>query len=277
MNLCISINSLCPVWVVPSCCAQMQSSPSTRREWFLMESTETQPSSEVKNVISESSFFSDLYLRLPEHQVPFQISIHVFISLRQKKYSVYSHISPILTFDKFKPGMFGGFGKIKNLIYFLSIDQSIHQLIVFGCIEHVSVGWVAAVVDDATDCCVLCRYHRRGDRSRMSEPRTGPRWEDRWGWFRWSVHVHVIDLEDSTTSHWGDDEGLDGGRGGGARSTTAAKTNELPHSCRDYHIIVPLPPIDLYLLHLNKTPTRSHALNRLFLERKTQFWLLICS
>lgn len=108
-------------------------------------------------------FFSDLYLRLPEHQVPFQISIHVFISLRQKKYSVYSHISPILTFDKFKPGMFGGFGKIKNLIYFLSIDQSIHQLIVFGCIEHVSVGWVAAVVDDATDCCVLCRYHRRGD------------------------------------------------------------------------------------------------------------------
>jgi len=163
MNLCISINSLCPVWVVPSCCAQMQSSPSTRREWFLMESTETQPSSEVKNVISESSFFSDLYLRLPEHQVPFQISIHVFISLRQKKYSVYSHISPILTFDKFKPGMFGGFGKIKNLIYFLSIDQSIHQLIVFGCIEHVSVGWVAAVVDDATDCCVLCRYHRRGD------------------------------------------------------------------------------------------------------------------
>lgn len=52
----------------------------------------------------------------------------------------------------------------------------------------------------------LCR---KEPRSRMSEPRTGSQWEDRWGWFKWSVHVHVIDLEDSTTSHWGDDEGLE--------------------------------------------------------------------
>lgn len=32
--------------------------------------------------------------------------------------------------------------------------------------------------------------------------------DDRWGCFKWSVHVRVIDLEDSTTSHWGDEEGL---------------------------------------------------------------------
>lgn len=39
------------VWILNflfSCCTQMQSFPSMRREWFLMESTETRPSLEVK-------------------------------------------------------------------------------------------------------------------------------------------------------------------------------------------------------------------------------------
>lgn len=40
------------------------------------------------------------------------------------------------------------------------------------------------------------------------QPGTDPQQDDRWGCFKWSVHVHVIDLEDSTTSHWGDEEGL---------------------------------------------------------------------
>lgn len=107
--------------------------------------------------------------------------------------------------------------------------------------------------------------------SRMRKPGPGPRLEDRWGWFKWSVHVRVIDLEDSTTSHWGDDEGL----GWEARSTTTAKTNELPDSSQDYHIIVLLPCIDLYPLHFNKALTRYaarlHVLNVLFLELKNSF------
>lgn len=35
------------------------------------------------------------------------------------------------------------------------------------------------------------------------------------GFFKWSVRVHVIDLEDSSAAHRGDDEGLDGGLGEG--------------------------------------------------------------
>lgn len=57
-----------------------------------------------------------------------------------------------------------------------------------------------------------------------------------------------------------------------AQSTTAAKTNEFPDSSRDYHIIVPLPRIDLHLLHFNKEPTWgatwSYILSGLFLELK---------
>lgn len=60
-----------------------------------------------------------------------------------------------------------------------------------------------------------------------------------------------------------------------AQSTTTAKTNELAHSCRDYHIIVPLPAIDLYPLRLNKALTqdtmRLHMLNGLFFELKNSF------
>lgn len=55
-----------------------------------------------------------------------------------------------------------------------------------------------------------------------------------------------------------------------AQSTTAAKTNELPDSSRDYHIIAPLPCIDLYALHFNKALTQdatwSHMLNGLFFQ-----------
>lgn len=54
-----------------------------------------------------------------------------------------------------------------------------------------------------------------GPRFWIGKPGTSPRWEDRWGWFKWSVHVHVIDSEDSTTSRRGDDEGLDSGPGEG--------------------------------------------------------------
>lgn len=67
-------------------------------------------------------------------------------------------------------------------------------------------------------------------------------------------------------------------------SSSTAKTNELPHSCLDYHIIVPLPHIDLYpyiwtrLWH--DSVTHSHVLNELFWDLQNNFecsfgWTLI--
>lgn len=58
-------------------------------------------------------------------------------------------------------------------------------------------------------------------------------------------------------------------------SSSTAKTNELPHSCLDYHIIAPLPHIDLYpyiwtrLWH--DSVAHLHVLNELFWNLQNNF------
>lgn len=67
-------------------------------------------------------------------------------------------------------------------------------------------------------------------------------------------------------------------------SSSTAKTNELPHGWRDYHIIVPLPHIDLdpyiWTRLWHHSVTHSHVLNELFWNLQNNFecsfgWTLI--
>lgn len=112
----------------------------------------------------------------------------------------------------------------------------------------------------------------------MSILGTSPQWEDRWGWFKWSVHVHDIDLEDSTAPHWGDDEGLGGGQEEGPvqhrckNKWAPTQLSGLSHYCASptYWFFYPATS------EQDCGTTWSHMLNELFLEgKKKLFWPLI--
>lgn len=99
--------------------------------------------------------------------------------------------------------------------------------------------------------------------------------EDRWGCFKWSVHVHVIDLEDFTTSHRGDEEGLHGAREEGPvhqsykNKWAPTQLSGLSHYCTSptYWFIPP------YILTRpwHNSVTWLQMLNELFLELENNF------
>lgn len=101
----------------------------------------------------------------------------------------------------------------------------------------------------------------------LEEPGTDPQQDDGWGCFKWSVHVHGIDLEDSTTSHWGDEEGLHrSGEEGPVQQHCENKwaptlLSGLSHYCAS-------PTYWFLSLHLKQlwhdSVTRSHVLSELF-------------
>lgn len=105
-----------------------------------------------------------------------------------------------------------------------------------------------------------------------------PQHDDRWGCFKWSVHVHVIDLEDSTTSHRGDEDGFHRS-GEEGRVQQRCKNKWAPTQLWGLSHYCAAPTYWFIALLLNNTlAPQCDPLTRVewvILEPSTQFWMLI--